>query len=77
MPFTSLFKKISSLSVLEMGGTCSTYGEGEKCINILVGIGEGKEATWKIQSTMEDVTEMVLHKIGWGEGRTRLILLRI
>jgi hypothetical protein len=62
--FQFIIKK-GLLSMLEVGGACRTYRGGERCIKSVVGKPE-KETTWKIQSAMEDNTEMYIHKIGWG-----------
>ena len=48
-----------------MGGTCSTYGEGEKCIQGFVGTPEGERTLGRSRHRWEDNFEMDLQEVGW------------
>jgi hypothetical protein len=60
----------------EMGGACSTYGEGRGACRILVGIPEGRRRLGRPRRRWEDNIKMDLQEEGWGAW-TGLIWLRI
>ena len=49
-----------------MGGTCSTDGGQERCINDFGGQTRGKETTWKTHALMKGSITMDLKELGWG-----------
>ena len=46
-----------------MGGTCSTYWAGKRCVQGFGGKICGKETTWKTQAYMEDDIKMDLQEV--------------
>ena len=51
-----------------MGRTCSTYGEIQKCIEILVGKPEGKRPLGRPRCRWEDNIKMDLREVGCDPG---------
>jgi hypothetical protein len=59
-----------------MGGTCSTYGEDERCIQVLVGKTEGMRPLGRPRRRWKNNINMDLQEVGWGAW-TEFIWLRI
>jgi hypothetical protein len=49
-----------------MGGTCSTCGRDERCIQVLVGKPEGKISLGRSRHKWEDNINMDLREVGCG-----------
>ena len=49
-----------------MGGTCSTYGGEERCIQGLVGTTEGKRQLGRTRRRWEDNIKMDIQEMGSG-----------
>jgi hypothetical protein len=50
----------------EMGGACSTYGEGRGVYRVLVGNPEGKRPLGRPRRRWEDNIKMYLQEVGCG-----------
>jgi hypothetical protein len=51
-----------------MGGTCSTYGKEEKCIQILVGNPEGRRPLERPKRRWKNKIKIDLKQIEWNGG---------
>jgi hypothetical protein len=51
---------------IEMGGACSTYGEGRDVYRVLVGKPEGKRPLGRPRRRWEDTVRMDLQEVGCG-----------
>jgi len=49
-----------------MGGVCSAYGGGERCIKVLMGKSEGRRPLGRPRRRREDNIRMDLREVGCG-----------
>jgi hypothetical protein len=52
--------------MIEMGGACSTYGEGRVVYRVLVGKPEGKRPLGRLRRRWEDDIRMDVEEVGCG-----------